>query len=224
MSATKSLGEAPNSNVAAGATEMIRQTSIGHYQLDLAESFLREQSGARQQEPEYFRIGSQRSTPEGSQRQAITEDDPATVATASGNRMWARGTEDVRSQSSEGIVSGLQALNLQARDNPLGMDGRSNAALRPRTQVPTRESVLEEATRSMPVREMYSVFESQGENHPWVDALVQRLEQAETRSRSTASYHSAVEPTLAGLLREGSDRPPEGMCQSYFPQSSKKYW
>ena len=219
-SATNSLGEASNSNVAAAATEMIRQTSIGHYEMDLAETFLREQSGIRQQEPEYFRIGSQRSTPEGSQRQAVREADPATFATASENRMWARGTEDVRSQSSEGIVSGLQALSLQARDNPLGMDGRSNAALRSRTQVPTRESVLEEATRSMPVRDMYSVFESQGENHPWVDALLPRLEQAETRSRSTASYHSAVELMVAGLLREGSDRPLEGMCQGSFPQRS----
>ena len=77
----------------------------------------------------------------------------------------------------------------------------------------SRESMLEEATRSMSLREMCSVLESQGENHPWVDALLQRLEQAEARSRSTASYHSVVEPTVAGHLREGSERHPGGMAK-----------
>ena len=52
--------------VTAAATELIRQTSIGHYQLDLAEQFVRGSTEARRQEPEYFFLATPRSTPESS--------------------------------------------------------------------------------------------------------------------------------------------------------------
>ena len=67
-SMASSQDDMTRSNIATAAAEMIRQTSVGHYQLDLAEDFLLGHAGMHQQEPEYFNIGSQQSTPEGNGR------------------------------------------------------------------------------------------------------------------------------------------------------------
>ena len=46
----------------------------------------------------------------------------------------------------------------------------------------------------MPTQELYRAVEATWVSSPWLIALVRRLEEAEARSRSSASYHSVLEP------------------------------
>ena len=64
------------------------------------------------------------------------------------------------------------------------------------------------------MQDVYSRLGAEGEHRPWLGTLLQRLERVEAGSRSTASYHSVVEPTVAGFRSQEVERPPSSMCQN----------
>ena len=179
---------------------MVRQTSVSHYQRDLAELFLRGESQIFCQEPEYFEIGSPKFS---------STVDPGTGRAAGERGLSQQGGEPgmtARSLGPEGSQAGSSQLALEVAGLSLneGGPGVHDGSESPRATTPVTAAGLE----TMPAREIYNALEGMGSETSLFLALVQRLERAEARSRSTtSSLQSAAEVGVG--VHGGSEGPSE---------------
>ena len=177
--------------VEEAATEMVRQTSVSHHQRDLAELFLRGESQTFRQEPEYFQIGSPRSSSpvDPGTGRAAGEQGLLQPSDQSGMTARSLGPEGSQAGSSQ-LALGVAGLSLNER-----VSGAHGANERPRAMVPVTAAGLE----TMPAREIYNALEGTGSENSLFLALVQRLERAEARSRSTTEVGVGVHSGTEGL-------------------------
>ena len=204
----------------AAATELVRQTSVGNYQLDLAERFLLENSGARRQEPAYFQIGTPRSTPEGSSVfGAMGENNRQDEAHFEGSvNRTGPSTGGQRPDESHLVNHRVQGMGLQAENHQVGMQMQNDG------QQSLVQGLTVDSLRNLPASEMYSRLGAQVENQPLLQHLLQRLERAEARSRSTGSFQSVVDAVGHVQSRQDSERPHAGMCLTPAnPQNVRLY-
>ena len=192
----------------AAATELVRQTSVGNYQLDLAERFLLKNSDARRQEPAYFQIGTPRPTPEGSSVfGAMCENNRQDGAHFEGSvNRTGTSTGRQRPDGSHLVNHRVQGMGLQAENHQVGMQMQNDG------QQGLVQGLTMDGLRDLPASEMYSRLGAQVENQPLLQHLIQRLERAEARSRSTGSFQSVVDAVGHVQSRQDSERPHEGMC------------
>ena len=171
----------------AAAVQLDRQTSVGHYVPERAMGLLRE-SEELVREPQYDNIQSGGTTPDGERD------------SASGS---GRGVRRPRKMDENAIFLGQAGYALQARGRNQGLDPRvqaldwhagQNRQAAEMTEEPMSQSVqLEEHIRSMPTRDLFGASEATGCRDPVLLALVHRLEEAEARTRSSASFHSTTD-------------------------------
>ena len=233
-SLASSREESYEAEITAAATEMARQTSISHYQLDLAEMFLRGDAEARRQEPEYFNIGTPVAAPEGGDFHGVyggerRQDGAHLVGSdnRTGPRVGERRQDGAHLVSSDnrtgprmdGLASSgdldlrgqsLQGLGLQT----VAQQGRITASAARGALEQGEESARDgmEHLRSMPTSEMYRMLGAEVENQPLLQILFQRLELAEARSRSTTSFQSVTDQVGYVQSRQESERQIAGMC------------
>ena len=180
--------------IAIAALELDRQTSMGHYPRERARDFLENEADWTLQEPEYYHIG----TPDRGAN--VSNDDARENRTGTSllreGEVWpgsqGRGTVGSLAVSAHRTPL-LETLTGRPRDGERTLaDGGQGRARREGSQIPISGQLLREShVQSMPTQELYRAVEA---SSPWLIALVRRLEEAEARSRSSASYHSVLEP------------------------------
>ena len=194
-----------DSDFHAAAVELDRQTSVGHYIPERAMGFLRE-SEELVREPQYYNIHSGGTTPDGERdsvpgsgnggRRPREVDENATFLGQAGYAPQARGRN-------QGLDSRVQALDWRV--------GQSRQAASIAGESMSQPLQLEEHIRSMPTRDLFGALEATGCRDPVLLALVHRLEEAEARTRSSASFHSTTDlgmqsDGLVGSMRDLSLR------------------
>ena len=194
-----------DSDFHAAAVELDRQTSVGHYIPERAMGFLRE-SEELVREPQYYNIHSGGTTPDGERdsvpgsdnagRRPREVDENATLLGQAGYAPQARGRN-------QGLDSRVQALDWRV--------GQSRQAASIAGESMSQPLQLEEHIRSIPTRDLFGPLEATGCRDPVLLALVHRLEEAEARTRSSASFHSTTDlgmqsDGLVGSMRDLSLR------------------
>ena len=185
-------------DIIAAAVELDRQTSIGHYVPERAMGFLRESEEVLQ-DPQYFTIHSGGNTPEEMRRAgtglgSAGEESRQRLTADFGRHSSGSNTAEETRGRAQGVDPSVHAVGYLPGHQRL--EPAAGRQRRPGTQ----STLSEEQVRSLPVRELYGALDTTGRRDPLLLALVHRLEEAEARTRSSASFHSVAE---LGNLSEG---------------------
>ena len=184
------------------AREMDRQTSIARFQPLEALQFLNETMDSGSREPEYFNMAAGDDVSSEANRGTASDGQVAKAGNQTGSSSvrpvvgyerddFGSGMEQ-RAEDLRGVLSGgrLGESRAPLAESSQGFPNAQQSAVASRT---AEREAAPLASGNMSVMEIKERLSRGEADHQMVASLLQRLEEAERRTRSSASLHSAVE-------------------------------